>query len=88
MAASTDHLAEQSLKLALAEVDTLTVATASHRRSRLQFMRDARDAGWSWKRIGAALGLSDRGAARYWLDHRMEATRLGGRNVDATEGVA
>lgn len=45
--------------------------------ARLRYIRDAREAGWSWPRIGEGLGLTDTAVRNYWRDHRMEAGRLG-----------
>jgi hypothetical protein len=42
----------------------------------LRYVRDALQAGWSWRRIGEGLGISEQAVKRYWEAHRQRAGRL------------
>lgn len=77
MAASLDTQAELNLTLARSAQIRAEIAQRRHHEARLRFIRDARAAGWGWTRIGDSLDLTDRGAAHYWENYRMEASRLG-----------
>lgn len=76
MAASVDEEVRVSLRAVNNTAMTLESAKQLHHEARLRFFRDARNAGWSWPRIGRALELSATAVRRYWRDHRMEVGRL------------
>lgn len=78
MSAGKDQKAEERLSELAGHRTHLVNALREHHRARLRFVREARSAGWPWSRIGDALDLTDRGAASWWKNHRMEASRLGG----------
>lgn len=77
MAASLDQAAVGALADALDKRERRDAADAEYADAYLRFLRDARAAGWSWRRIGDGLGISDRAAERYWDRNRMRAGRLG-----------
>lgn len=82
MAASLDEEALVSLGLARLSRDAAAKAQGQAARDHLRFLRDARRAGWSWPRIGKAIGLSEVAVRRYWQRNRHRADRMG-RSQDA-----
>lgn len=77
MAASLDQAAVGALADALSKRERKDAADAEFADAYLRFLRDARAAGWSWRRIGDGLGITDDAAERYWNKHKMRAGRLG-----------
>lgn len=77
MAASHDQTASLALADALAKRERKEAVEREYADAYLRFLRDARAAGWSWSRIGDALGISDRAAEKYWTRNRLRAGRLG-----------
>lgn len=77
MAASRDQAAVVALADALRKRERKEVAEAEFADAYLRYLRDGRDAGWSWTRIGEGLGMTGRGCELYWKRNKMRAGRLG-----------
>lgn len=82
MAASLDQRADTALADALAKRKAKDAADSAHADALLRYLRDGRDAGWSWKRISIPLGISAKAVETYWMRNRLRAGRLG----DAPQG--
>jgi hypothetical protein len=78
MAALLDQQAEDRARDVLAAKDTLDEARLGYRDAYVRYIRDALKAGWSWRRIGKGVGMTDTGARRFWDKHRTVASRIGG----------
>jgi predicted transcriptional regulator len=79
MAASLEKTAQDSLSGLVVASEILLHAKRADREARLRFLRDAREAGWNWKRIANALGVTEAAVRKYWKANRMAAGRIGAR---------
>lgn len=77
MAASLDQSAVNALNDALRKRSARAVAESEADDAYVRYLRDARAAGWTWKRIGGELGITSRAAEKHWKRNRMRAGRLG-----------
>ena len=76
MSAAQDANAKISLGRALEARSQRELALADFADQYLRYIRDALQAGWSWRRIGEGLNISEQAVKRYWQTHRQRAGRL------------
>jgi hypothetical protein len=62
------------LKLRLGK--ELEVAEQRHADAYLFYLREAKAAGWSWRRIARTIGAGEKTVREYWSRHQMRAGRL------------
>lgn len=69
---SADSLSgvEAALAAALDAYEGIERARELHRLRVTEFIREARDAKWTWQQIGGALNVSDTGARRFYFRNR------------------
>lgn len=77
MSALADQLANERLDEAVKARAALLEATETHTSAYVRYVRDALDAGWSWKRIAAGIEISEAAVRRFWIGNRQRAGRLG-----------
>lgn len=77
MTAVQDADAKLSLQAALDARGMANFYKQEYADAYLRYVRDGLEAGWSWRRIGEGLGLTEQAVKRYWSAHRQRVGRLG-----------